>query len=167
MNRTFLKSIPAAILLVLILILSWYGRAAQTIIREILGLQGLLMFVCLASVIFVFVGMKILRLRQGYIRLLLLLYPSGIFILRANPEEAVHLMEYGAFAVSLSLIFADSYSQKRNYLYSVLGASILGIMDEGLQGINPTRVFDVRDIIINVIGAAVTAALFYPRKNVN
>jgi hypothetical protein len=157
------KYLPAVTLFILIMTLSWYGRLVQKAIRDLLGLEGLLVFVCIACFVFVFIGSKLFVLRKGYIRALLILYPIGIYILRENPEEAVHLMEYGAFALSLSWLFAKTFSEKRTAIFSILGASILGVMDEGLQGINPTRVFDLRDILINIIGAAVTAALLRVR----
>jgi VanZ family protein len=40
---------------------------------------------------------------------------------------------------------------------------LVGVSDELLQGINPERVFDLRDIFINVVGAILSIVLFKVR----
>jgi hypothetical protein len=160
-----LKVAPTAVLAILILILSWYGRIVQRTMRELLGLEGLLAFAALATLIFLALCSRLFQLRKGKIRWLLLSFPIGIYILSSNPEEAIHLVEYGAFALSLSWLFSNSNYRKHASYYAISAAALMGLLDESLQGINPTRVFDFRDIVINVIGGALTVLLFTPKRN--
>jgi len=164
MNKKFLKYLPTVLLFISIMLLSWYGRSIQKMLRANLGYEGLLIFVCVSFLIFVFLGIKIFSLRAGYIRWMLLLYPLGIWYLSANPEEAVHLVEYGTFALSLSWMFGPEISLKKNMLFSFLGTVFVGFLDEAFQGINSTRVFDLRDFLINTIGAAIAVSLFELRN---
>ena len=50
----------------------------------------------------------------------------------------------------------------------MLAASLIGVIDEGIQFFLPTRAFDMRDILFNVLGAlmavAASAALAWARR---
>jgi hypothetical protein len=132
----------------------------QRFFREALGLEGLLIFVSLACLAFlVFVG-RCFELRPGKVRLLLLLFPIGIWVLRRNPEEAVHLIEYGALALSLLWGQGTHQSNKHALKHAAVISVAVGFGDELLQGINPERFFDLRDIVINLFGSFLALTLF-------
>lgn len=158
-----MKMLPAICISIGIFTLSWFGRGIQKFFRELLGLEGLLVTVSLACLLFVVVVSKVFELRPGNIRFGLLFFPVGIWILRQNPEEVVHLIEYGAF--SLAALWGMSATPSRDSsLYKVgLLSFLVGVGDELLQGINPDRFFDLRDIVINVIGSLLAIVLFRVR----
>jgi VanZ family protein len=72
-----------------------------------------------------------------------------LWYLSAVPAEAVHLVEYGILAVLFRRALPGGAGA------SILAAGLIGILDEVIQGATPGRVFDVRDIVINVLAAAV------------
>ncbi len=158
-----MRFIPASLILVGILFLSWFGRGFQKFFREELGLEGLLIAVSLASLFFVFMIGKIFELRSGKVRVGLLVFPIGIWSLRHNPEEVIHLIEYGSF--SLAALWGMSGTKRVEWVELKVGllSLLLGVSDELLQGINPERVFDLRDIVINVVGALIAIVLFRVR----
>ena len=167
MNKTTMKIIPAAALTALIMLLSWYGRSLQRVLREFLGYSGLLAFVCVSFLIFIFLVTRFFSLRKGVLGGLIIFYPLGIWYLRANPEEAVHLIEYGTFALVLSWSFGFRMNEAKNLAYSFSIASFVGYLDELFQKINPERVYDLRDILINVIGAALALLTFKLQRQAN
>jgi hypothetical protein len=78
--------------------------------------------------------------------------------LRARPEEAIHLLEYG---VLLVLIFRAIRPERPDLAIlgtAVLLTTLMSAVDEIIQWIIPLRYFDYRDIAING-GAAVLAAV--------
>jgi hypothetical protein len=163
-DRRIMRLIPASIIVVGILLLSWFGRGFQKFFREELGLEGLLIAVSLASLLFTLIICKLFELRPGKVRVGLLLFPLGIWILRHNPEEVVHLIEYGSF--SLAALWGMSGARRVERVELIVGSLslVLGISDELLQGINPERVFDLRDMVINVVGAILPMVLFRVRS---
>lgn len=73
--------------------------------------------------------------------------------------ERTHLFEYGLLAVLLY----EAMSERRANgglpplpgLAAILAATMLGWMDETVQGLIPTRVYDVRDVLVNALAATV------------
>ena len=159
-----MKHGPAIAITVTIFLLSWFGRGIQRFFREAVGLEGLLLFVSVVCLIFLVSVARFFELRRGKIRLLLLLFPLGIWFLRGNPEEAVHLVEYGALALALLWGANETSGRWRAAIKAGFMASLIGLGDEVLQGINPERFFDLRDIVINVSGAILTLILFRLRR---
>lgn len=99
---------------------------------------------------------------------------SLMFLRMAIAEERGHLVEYGVLAV---LIFAALEERKcfgshvpAPALLAVLAATALGLLDEGIQGFIPNRVFDWRDVGFNAVAAAMaiaaTLALAWARRRV-
>lgn len=83
-----------------------------------------------------------------------LLYGVGAWQLRRAPEEAVHLVEYGALGAlawhALRFRMADAWVYAAA---ACLGASA-GMLDEILQWLTPDRHWDLRDVAINASAAA-------------
>lgn len=83
-------------------------------------------------------------------------------VLMERAEERLHLLEYGLVA---GLVFAALEERRRNggrlppapsWLVAVVATAALGWLDEGIQAILPSRVYDLRDVAINA-GAGVLA----------
>jgi hypothetical protein len=69
--------------------------------------------------------------------------------LRARPEEAVHLLEYGLLGVLLHRAVAPRIRDASAFVSAALLGSLVGIVDEIIQWVTPGRIWDLRDIAIN------------------
>jgi len=88
----------------------------------------------------------------------------GMVIVRMglSPEERTHIFEYGVVA---AIIYQALIERKQNGrrvpLPAIMAIAVTWILcwiDEGIQMIIPNRVYDIRDILFNLI-AAVMAVL--------
>ncbi len=99
-----------------------------------------------------------------------------VFVRMASTEERSHLIEYGVVGVFIYAALAERASQGRRVplppLVAILATAALGLIDECIQAFLPSRVFDPRDILVNVlagamaVGASVTLAFVRRRNNV-
>lgn len=89
---------------------------------------------------------------------LALCYAAGAYHLRANPEEALHLVEYGILSVLLLRAFSHRHRNRAAHAAALLAGAWLGAFDEIIQWITPRRFFDVRDICINILAGALMQA---------
>ena len=86
--------------------------------------------------------------------------------------ERTHLIEYGVVGVFIYEALTERASQGRHVpfpaLLAILATSLLGSLDECIQGLLPGRVFDFRDMLVNVVAAmmavAASAALSWVRR---
>jgi hypothetical protein len=91
-----------------------------------------------------------------------LLWLSGIAIafvastlsLWSNPEEAMHLVQYGMLAPLLHRALAHRLADSSIYLVGTLLGALVGCLDEAIQWITPQRYFGLRDVGINVYASA-------------
>lgn len=79
-----------------------------------------------------------------------------------RPEERLHLVEYGAIT---ALVFAAMWArfQPRRrlglaFIVAVVVGSALGWLDEGVQYLLPDRVYELRDVMLNVEAAVLAAS---------
>ena len=88
-----------------------------------------------------------------------------ILVRMSVPTERSHLVEYGVVAVFIHEALTERASQGRRVpvpaLLAIVAASLVGVIDEGIQRLIPSRVFDPVDILFNVLAAAmaVTASV--------
>lgn len=79
-----------------------------------------------------------------------------VFLRMALPERS-HLIEYGVVAVFVYEALTERVNHGRRVrapaLLAVLITSLLGVLDESIQAILPSRVFDPQDILFNVLAA--------------
>lgn len=73
-------------------------------------------------------------------------------------EESLHLVEYGLVGILARLSVPPSWSGARAWLGGWLGAVILGWLDEGIQALLPSRHYDVGDVMLNAMAAALPLA---------
>ena len=78
------------------------------------------------------------------------LYAFLSWRLRANPEEAVHFIEYGILGFLLFRAFSRRVRDPLVYLAAGWLGAILGTTDEIIQWMTPRRVFGLRDVWLNV-----------------
>ena len=79
----------------------------------------------------------------------------GMFLRMGTPEERTHLIEYGIVA---ALVYEALVERARNgrcvpvpAALAVAVTAVLGLIDEGIQAVLPSRVFDVRDVFFNAL----------------
>lgn len=88
-----------------------------------------------------------------------------VFVRMGIAEERTHLIEYGVLAAFLHAALSERSRRGRPVprpaLLAVAAASLLGVVDEAIQAVLPSRVFDPIDIGFNVLASvmAVTAAV--------
>lgn len=139
------------------------------------GLLETLFLVC-----FILVGAVILvyglKVRPGGLEIGVMLGVAAVYILifvrMGTPEERTHLIEYGVLSVFIYEALKERASQGRRVptppLLAVVAASLIGLIDELIQGFLPNRVYDPRDILFNVLAAvmavAASMALAYARR---
>ena len=92
-----------------------------------------------------------------------------VFLRMAIPEERTHLIEYGVVAVFTYEALTERARHARRVpapaVLAVCAATVVGVLDECIQGLLPKRVFDIRDIGFNLLAAvmAVTARVILAR----
>jgi hypothetical protein len=95
-----------------------------------------------------------------------------VFVRMSIPTERSHLVEYGVVAICVYEALLERASQGRRVpvpaVLAVLVTSLLGSIDECIQAVLPSRVFDPVDILFNVLAGvmavATSAALRWARR---
>ncbi len=120
------------------------------------------MFVVGFLLIWVAIGAVALRVRPGGAEIGVGLGIAAVYVMvfarMGIPEERTHLFEYSVVALLIyeALIERNSHGRRVRApaLVAFGAASLVGILDEVIQGVMPSRVFDVRDIGFNTLAAA-------------
>ncbi len=85
-----------------------------------------------------------------------------VFLRMSIPEERSHFIEYGVVGVFIHEALTERKSQGRRVpvpaVLAILATSIVGVLDECIQAILPSRVFDPRDILFNVLAGVMAVA---------
>ena len=85
-----------------------------------------------------------------------------LFTRLASLEERTHLIEYGVVGALLYEALAERAGRgrwaPRPALLAALATAGLGVIDEGIQGLLPNRVFDPRDIWFNTLAGVMAVA---------
>jgi VanZ family protein len=85
---------------------------------------------------------------------------AGLALAMEVPQERLHLVEYGALALLVRAAVAESVAVRRLEgrvtnvdVWSLGGVTLIGWLDEAVQGILPNRVYDLRDVGWNALAA--------------
>ena len=87
-----------------------------------------------------------------------------VFVRMSIPTERSHLIEYGVVALFIHEALTERGARGRRVpapaLLAVLATGLIGVLDEYIQLLLPSRVFDPVDMLFNVLAAimAVTAS---------
>ena len=87
-----------------------------------------------------------------------------VFVRMSIPTERSHLIEYGVVALFIHEALTERAARGRRVpapaLLAVLATGLVGVLDECIQLLLPSRVFDPVDMLFNVLAAimAVTAS---------
>lgn len=95
-----------------------------------------------------------------------LVFISAIYVyftlkLWANPEEAVHFIQYGFLGFFLFKALHHHIDDKGIYLAAFLVGTLVGTFDEILQWIVPGRYFDLRDVGLNALSSGLFQILLW------
>lgn len=78
-----------------------------------------------------------------------------------TPEEQVHFFEYGLVGFFfLRALMHDLGLSIKSLLLALLLSALAGWGDEILQGLSPHRQYDIRDVALNAVSAALGLALY-------
>jgi hypothetical protein len=83
------------------------------------------------------------------------IYIYFIFQLKKHPEEAVHLIEYSLLTYFIFKALSYRIRDWTVYITPVLFVSFAGTLDEFIQWLLPSRVWDYKDIGINVLAGGI------------
>lgn len=88
-----------------------------------------------------------------------------VFVRMANPAERTHLLEYSVVALLINEALAErskaGLQVKLQPLLVVLITSVIGLVDECIQLLLPSRIFDPRDILFNGLASALAVGAAY------
>ncbi len=108
------------------------------------------------GVVVVAVGVFIVRSEKtAWVKALafVLLTAGGILSVTAGlPEERIHFVEYGVLGY---LLFLAVSQWARPVVTSLLMVLMAGTIDEAIQWALPSRVGDLKDILLNTLGGAI------------
>ncbi len=137
-----------------------FARAVIKTVDERIGLEVFLHITVLLALVGGAVAFANLRKRQLPPTAYLWLFAvSAAFIayayyLRDIPEEAVHVAEYGFLGFLVYRALVHRIHDYSIYFVAILIVGIIGMMDEYIQWVVPSRVFDLRDIRTNFVAGA-------------
>lgn len=109
-----------------------------------------------------------LKIRPGGLEIGVALGVAAVYLMvfaRMGIPERSHLFEYGVVAVLIYEALTERASQGRRVpaptLLAIAATALVGVLDEFIQAWLPTRVFDPRDILFNILAGlmAVLASL--------
>ena len=95
-----------------------------------------------------------------------------VFVRMTIPTERSHLIEYGVVALFIYEALKERAGQGGRVpvpaVLAVVITALVGVLDECIQGLLPSRVFDPRDMLFNVLAAVMavvaSAALGWARR---
>ncbi|HMP88588.1 MAG TPA: VanZ family protein [Kiritimatiellia bacterium] len=90
-------------------------------------------------------------LRMILLGIILGIFLSLTWMLRRNPEEAIHFVQYGILTILIFRAYRFRLSDPSIFFATSMLGIMLGIIDELIQWITPRRYFDYRDIGINTL----------------
>jgi len=122
-----------------------------------------IILVAILLLIMVSFGMKIRAAKtSSYIIFgaVLFSYFYGFAIIQ-HPEEKIHFIEYGFLACLARQAIGIDVKGPLVYIYAFLLASFLGWVDEGIQYLLPGRYYQIEDVILNSVSAALGLLLVF------
>lgn len=153
--------------------------ATASSLTGLLRQQGLLelSFAVGAAFVGIMILVHALKSRPDRARLVAILGVIAVYLLvfvrMANPAERTHLIEYGVVAILAYEALSERARNGRRVfvppLLAIFLASLIGVADEVIQSTVPSRVFDPRDILFNVLASVLaissSAALSWSRHS--
>lgn len=77
------------------------------------------------------------------------------------PVKRIHVAEYMMLALVVRFAMSYKLGGMQLLLFSACFASLLGIHDEFLQGMHPSRTYGLRDMVVNTLGSCGGALIWH------
>lgn len=126
------------------------------------------MLILFAAVLLYLLAYFIVQVRlQGQAYVTFALVSLFGFLLMRNLhslEEKIHFLEYALLALLFFKALKFHYRDARRYLFAILLAAGVGVLDELWQGILPNRVYDPWDIYYNTAGGVLGTLMAWIRQ---
>jgi len=139
-------------------------RSPLNFLRQIGVLQYSLIFIFLISIAFILTIMIKRHIHEWWrYSVLITIFVSYYLIAKKlpQPEEQIHLLEYGLVGVFFVRALELSINKKVTcYFLALLFASLAGYIDELIQGVLPSRYYDNRDVLLNIVSSLLGLILF-------
>lgn len=109
----------------------------------------------------------IFKMKTRYLAQYLWLFATcgiyGYFTLRLRkyPEEAAHFIEYGLLSFFIFKALAHRIKDWTVYVSTILCVTVVGIVDEFIQWMLPSRIWDYKDIGLNTLSAGLFILLIW------
>ena len=139
-----------------------FARALQSALAEHAGRTFVFYIVGIAAVVGAALAIRSLKKRRigvaAYVWLtaVLVAFAWYAYVLRDNPEETIHFVEYGILSLLVYRALVHRMRDTSVYFAAVLVVGIIGIIDEWIQWVVPSRYWDLRDVQINLTAGALT-----------
>lgn len=136
------------------------ARTLREVVRENFGLKYFLYVTVVLVILAGFVAFRNLHKRglplSAKLSLITIFAAFLIYIyeLRDIPEEAIHVAEYGILGLLVYRALTHRIRDFSIYIVATLLVGMIGIADEYIQWLIPSRYFDLRDIRTNFIAGA-------------
>jgi hypothetical protein len=105
--------------------------------------------------------------RMALALLLVALAYAAVIYPMESPEEKIHFVEYGGVAVLAHAASPKSWSKWKRFIACALFVAAAGWIDEGIQALLPSRVYDLRDVVFNALAGLMAlgaVAIFSARE---
>ncbi|MGI9319731.1 MAG: VanZ family protein [bacterium] len=138
------------------------ARSLREMVREHIGIEYFLYFSMVLVLSAGYLGLRNLHKRRLPLDARLCLFVifaaflGYVYTLRAIPEEAIHVAEYGILGLLVYRALSHRIHDISIYFAAFLVVGSIGIIDEYIQWLIPSRYFDLRDIRTNFIAGALT-----------
>lgn len=137
-----------------------FARAIQLVVSEIFGRRFFLFLVAAVALIASTLAIRTMRRRtiprSAYLWLAAIIAAFGGYgyTLRGNPEETIHFVEYGLLSLLVYRALVHRIRDNGVYLIATVVVATIGIIDEWIQWITPSRYWGFRDLQINLFAGA-------------
>lgn len=134
-----------------------FARAFRQVVQENIGSDFFLYITAAVTLVVGTLAFNSLRKRKLPLNARLSLFAiiaaflAYIYSLRDMPEEAIHIAEYGMVSILVYRALAHRVHDFSIYILATLVVGVIGIFDEYIQWVTPSRVFDLRDMRTNII----------------
>ncbi len=91
------------------------------------------------------------------VRITLMFALLGVFAFTSleSIEETMHFVEYSILSILIYRALSSAYQSHKLYTMAIAITFVLGWLDEVIQYFVPSRVYDIRDVFLNVLGGCV------------
>ncbi len=140
-----------------------FGNGWLQFLRKQLGSDfGLSINLLLFAAGFITIFWIIKKTTKVYLLLSIILLSILLFFVAQMdlPAERIHFLQYGVLGYLIARTLKPRFSGFGGFILVVLLGGTIGLGDELIQWVLPSRVFDWWDVGYNIIGTTIGATLF-------